>query len=202
MPGFFQRLTARTLGSGTQIVKPIVPSVFANDGAIDPAAAASLWEQAPLPAEQTSARIAADTKPSKRETDRQSEPVPVRETGRQEAGRRPRSLQEAADAIFAQPETQPVLVPVSQAAATANAPAAAHALWRETAQPPNRQTAPVSRRPSETMPKQAPVIRVTIGRVEVRAEFPPPPAPAAPRPAAPPPLTLDQYRRQRDRGLR
>jgi hypothetical protein len=48
----------------------------------------------------------------------------------------------------------------------------------------------------------APIVRVNIGRVEVRAVFPDPP----PRPSGPPPrssaLTLSEYLKQRDGGMR
>jgi hypothetical protein len=50
---------------------------------------------------------------------------------------------------------------------------------------------------------QAPSIRVTIGRIEVRAEFSTPaPAPAPARPARSSPLSLDDYLKQRREGKR
>jgi hypothetical protein len=49
----------------------------------------------------------------------------------------------------------------------------------------------------------APSVRVTIGRVEVRAIAPPPPRPALARPRSPVPrLSLDEYVRLRDEGKR
>jgi hypothetical protein len=51
-------------------------------------------------------------------------------------------------------------------------------------------------------PGAGPTVRVTIGRVEVRALFP---APEAPQPTPPPPdprLTLDEYLKQRREGAR
>jgi hypothetical protein len=45
----------------------------------------------------------------------------------------------------------------------------------------------------------APIIRVTIGRVEVRAVHPPAPAPKPPKPS-PPKLSLEDYLRQRSKG--
>ncbi len=47
-----------------------------------------------------------------------------------------------------------------------------------------------------------PTVRVTIGRVEVRAIFPERRAPQSPRAAAPPTLSLDEYLRQRRGGQR
>lgn len=50
---------------------------------------------------------------------------------------------------------------------------------------------------------RAPVIRVTIGRVDVRAEFPPVPSPRpASAPSRPSTLSLEQYARQRHEGKR
>jgi hypothetical protein len=49
----------------------------------------------------------------------------------------------------------------------------------------------------------APVVRVTIGRIDVRAQFSsPPPAPAATRSARPAALSLDEYLKQRSEGKR
>jgi len=47
----------------------------------------------------------------------------------------------------------------------------------------------------------APIIRVTIGRVEVRALHPPAPAPKPAKPA-PPKLSLEDYLQQREKGSR
>jgi hypothetical protein len=46
------------------------------------------------------------------------------------------------------------------------------------------------------------VVRVTIGRVDVRAQFLPPTAPASPRQIRPAALTLDEYMKQRREGVR
>ena len=55
-----------------------------------------------------------------------------------------------------------------------------------------------NRRAPEGARDQAPIVRVTIGRVEVRAIHPPAPAPKPARPAAPK-LSLDEYLRGRKR---
>ena len=61
------------------------------------------------------------------------------------------------------------------------------------------QEAQVTRQRHE--PDASPALKVTIGRVEVRAVLPPATAPApVPRPA--PQLTLDEYIKQRKQGLR
>lgn len=54
-----------------------------------------------------------------------------------------------------------------------------------------------------TFQAEAPVIRVTIGRVDVRAQFPPPTASNAPaKPKRTSILSLEEYARQRREGLR
>jgi hypothetical protein len=203
MPGFFQKLAARALGTGTQLVKPVVPSVFANDGLIEPAAAPGVAEQTQGSGEQRRVRPLLDPESSTPQTDLPTEPAIARESVRQDASRRPMSLQEAAHAIFAQPDTRPVLVPAEPSPAAA----APSTLPLQRTPQRNGPPAPIgseagARRVAETTPTLPPSIRVTIGRVEVKAEFPAPPAAAAPRSTLPPALTLDEYRRQRDRGLR
>jgi len=199
MPGLFQKLAARTLGSGTQLVKPIVPSVFANDGAIEPASAPLVQEPAPGSPAQGATQPLAEPVPFARKTKTE---IP-RDAVPRSVERKPMSLHDAVEAIFSKEERQPILVPVAPIAAVSNPPTVTPVSPREEAPRVNGQTAPIARRTSETTPKQTPSIRVTIGRVEVKAEFPAPPAaPVASRPALPPALTLDEYRRQRDRGLR
>ena len=53
--------------------------------------------------------------------------------------------------------------------------------------------------PAETA---APIIRVTIGRIDVRAVLPSAPAPTRKAPTASPVLSLDEYLKQRDGGQR
>ena len=60
---------------------------------------------------------------------------------------------------------------------------------------------PHSRRVDHAEPA-APVIRVTIGRVDVRAEFPARPAAPAPVRRPPPTLSLEDYARERREGKR
>lgn len=59
-----------------------------------------------------------------------------------------------------------------------------------------RPVAPIASKPP------APIIRVTIGRVDVRAEFPAQAAPAARRRAEAPSLSLDDYLKLRNEGKR
>jgi hypothetical protein len=55
--------------------------------------------------------------------------------------------------------------------------------------------------PGEERPA-APVVRVSIGRIEVRAVFPAPPSAVRPAAAPRPKLSLDEYLRQRNEGKR
>lgn len=89
----------------------------------------------------------------------------------------------------------------SSSAALPASPAAAPAL---VSAPPAPRTTPAS--PSTTpvvppiaAPAAAPIIRVTIGRVDIRAIHPTPPAPVRASAPAPPPLvSLETYLKQRD----
>jgi hypothetical protein len=56
--------------------------------------------------------------------------------------------------------------------------------------------------PSNVSKPPAPIIRVTIGRVDVRAEFPARATPAAPRKVEAPSLSLEDYLKQRKEGKR
>jgi hypothetical protein len=66
------------------------------------------------------------------------------------------------------------------------------------------QQAPIERRERRAeFEHQAPIVRVTIGRIEVRAEIATPAAaPPAAQPVRAPTLTLDEYLKQRQEGKR
>ena len=59
-----------------------------------------------------------------------------------------------------------------------------------------------SRMPATDSPAAAPVIHVSIGRVEVRAEFPAPAPRPNPRQPQAPKLSIEEYARQRSEGKR
>ena len=63
-----------------------------------------------------------------------------------------------------------------------------------------RVTFPARRQPNE-LQAEPPIVRVTIGRIEVRAETPPPPARKSP-PRSKPTLSLDAYLKERKEGRR
>jgi len=70
-----------------------------------------------------------------------------------------------------------------------------------------RTETPVARRITQRMPPPeapppAPVIRVSIGRIEVRAEFPAAPPRPGPKSSQPPALSIEEYARQRSEGKR
>jgi hypothetical protein len=68
--------------------------------------------------------------------------------------------------------------------------------------PTNPRTMSARRDQASMVERDAPVIRVTIGRIDVRAQFPAPaPAPAA-RHARPAAISLDEYLKQRSEGKR
>jgi hypothetical protein len=69
-------------------------------------------------------------------------------------------------------------------------------------QPENARVDARSRIPSTDSPAAAPVIRVSIGRVEVRAEFPAPAPRPNPRQPQAPKLSIEEYARQRSEGKR
>lgn len=69
--------------------------------------------------------------------------------------------------------------------------------------PTNTRTMPERRDPAAGLESEAPVIRVTIGRIDVRAQFSTPaPFPAAARHVRPAALSLDDYLKQRSEGKR
>jgi len=195
MPGFFQRLAGRTLSMGaTPLVKARVSSVFEKSGAI--------VDSGPGPKTlHTEAAQAAQQQwnPPATELVIQEERTVVRE---QRVEKRALTLQDAVDRIFSTTAVQPILIPQVPVPMEKTIPIPA-----DTAAPSDPQQSlpltptPFMRRLSEPAQKPEPTIRVSIGRVEVRAEFPNP-APTTPRATLPPALTLDEYRRQRDRGLR
>jgi hypothetical protein len=71
-----------------------------------------------------------------------------------------------------------------------------------TVRPTSRVTAARRATPVKQTRDEPPPVRVTIGRIEVRAVVPPPHAPPRPAPRRPAPLSLDEYLEQRRSGRR
>ena len=71
-----------------------------------------------------------------------------------------------------------------------------------TVRPRSRLTTARRAAPAKQIGDQPPAVRVTIGRIEVRAVVPPPQAPPRPAPRGPAPLALDEYLEQRRSGRR
>ena len=129
------------------------------------------------------------------------------------APRSPKRVQASADPgvsadIMPVQKPRPVDSIPRREAVRITAPGLAHEISRTI---PERRAVPLARNsgdraerpvaPIATKP-QAPIIRVTIGRVDVRAEFPAPAAPAATRRAEAPSLSLDDYLKLRNEGRR
>jgi hypothetical protein len=71
-----------------------------------------------------------------------------------------------------------------------------------TVRPASRLTAARRAMPAKQIRDEPPPVRVTIGRIEVRAVVPPPQAAPRPAPRRPAPLSLDEYLEQRRSGRR
>ena len=71
-----------------------------------------------------------------------------------------------------------------------------------TVRPASRLTAARRATPVKQISDEPPPVRVTIGRIEVRAVAPPTQAPPGPAPRRPAPLSLDEYLEQRRSGRR
>jgi hypothetical protein len=99
----------------------------------------------------------------------------------------------------------PASAPVARLEASDPAPGATRVPWEpgsrdhDAVRGPARVAASSADVPRASAP---PPIRVTIGRVDVRAVVPAPQARRAAVPATPPPVSLDEYLRRRDRGDR
>ena len=167
-------------------------------------------------------RPVADDRPLREggsETPHHVEPAPARrgapEKTRHPKPERPPSIPSATEEGPSWPGTARPTVPLAKPAATppreaANAPAGAQAALPavvpktipEGIQQQGERGPMGTRRPEPEPP--APTIRVSIGRIEVRAVTPPPPAPPRRERVGPssPPLSLDDYLKQRGGGRR
>jgi len=81
-------------------------------------------------------------------------------------------------------------------------PAAATPTPRAVVRPTTRRRRSEPAAPRQQVAREAPPVRVTIGRIEVRAVTPAAPAPQRRPPRRPPPLSLDDYLEQRQSGRR
>ena len=220
MSDFLGRMAGRVLGT-LPVAQPLIPSTFALEAgaASEPMVAEIGVQPKTNPAPQIAPpRPHRERLPEARE---KAERVPT-----------PPQAIPAQPTVSVKRETPPPVPHHAEPRETAAAPIAswrpaplhqapAPHEAHSTAPPEPHETLPIlpSQRPSPTaaapridLPRHAaaspaeaapPVIRVTIGRVDVRAEFPPA---AAPRPAparrAAPALSLDDYLKQRSEGKR
>ena len=228
MTHFLARLVERARGTAPR-VEPLLPSRFApalpaTAGAAQPGPGVTVGKNAAPPPRAA----AADSRASKADPETSAGP---RETAANEATRNsphgnkePATSNEESDVPAS---TRALLLPLRRDEAE---PVPSPTMTRSRADPetpsrPGPNPPPTARRhrsPGEGSarssragnasasheppgPAEAPVIRVTIGRIEVRAASPsPPPASRgrAPRAAAGPSLTLDHYLRARQEGRR
>lgn len=180
------------------VAQPIVPPVFASGRQW---AEESIVFQPPAVARQEARR----TDPAPHAV---FEPVPS--VRRAESSAAPRQTDPHADTPTLLPSREPVqhttlplLVP--EPSETASAVVQPHEFKtgivqsRAGMQPQPRRVEPLI--PAEAS-SQAQIVRVSIGRVDVRAEFSPATPARVRRPEPAPTLSLEQYRKQRDGGLR
>jgi hypothetical protein len=211
MPDFLTRLAERTLGFA-EAVQPRIAPLFgsgadlAAEEPVEESAADVLAPQREEPTplvEQAHPRVVSESMPAAA--------IGVNELPAEEPRQAP-SVQAAAripggaarDAVSvpaARQDEPPLLLPRRAAPESV-----AHLATPAAAMPPDVNT-PVESRSLRGHPREEknvgpPTVRVTIGRVEVRAVFPAPevrrPTPATPRPG----LTLDDYLKQRREGTR
>jgi hypothetical protein len=187
---FLSNLIARSFADAPAI-RPRVPSLFeptATEFFDEPELSASLPESESLPAEQ----VAAGKTPSKK-----SRPLAQEHRLRVDAPDR-----ETVPPLVSREKGKLIVPSTSSVSDQDHSDSAKHASeafseTRSLQSSRHERSTPVERRAS----KSAPIIRVTIGRVEVRAVHPPA---ANPKPAKPatPKLSLDDYLRKRARGFR
>jgi hypothetical protein len=231
MSDFLTRLASRALGTAP-VAQPLIPSTFTPTAEPDGISAVSEFSEAeagnergePIPdavVDSQQARIQSpSTLPNTRGSSvRPDPPADPRESRNEEAGH-------AEQLAPRSPEPVPVSAELAVAAASMPAPKTrpGDSIPRREAVPiaasptpeisrtiPDSRAVPLARNsgdraarpvaPIASMPP-APIIRVTIGRVDVRAEFPAQAAPAARRRAEAPSLSLDDYLKLRNEGKR
>ncbi len=243
MPDFLSRLAARTLGL-TPVAQPVVPVMYAAEGA-QPERSPSLGlEEVDKPAVVSGYSPATERQPTHGDSRRldvmpEAPLVPVqrgpvtpathdapyslsagprhRESDFPEAPRVPfQAEREIAPGppIAAETSTSPI----AESRVRAGSPSAVGGeRERVVAAPatPRREMIAETNSPAAGLSSfavqpvsltrrapEAPVIRVNIGRVEVRAEFPPPAARPVTRRSQSSTLSLEEYARQRKEGLR
>jgi hypothetical protein len=203
MPGFFQRLAARTLGAGPPLAQPVVPSLFANGGT---------WGQSTvLVSDQTGGEARQAPDPAAVAERPFSEAcAPLVKSPRSDISRGAPSL-DFDQPVLAPPLPESPRAPISQALLVPIAPVALNAnvakadpriATPETRFEAGNRWGMQARRDPDAAVPHAPSIRVTIGRIEVRAEFPAAAPVRTARSSPSPSLSLEQYQRQRDGGLR
>jgi hypothetical protein len=188
MSEFLSKLIARSF-SDAPVIQPRVPSLF------EPTAIEFFEEtnmSAPL-REVSSVEKTATAKSSANASDALGE----------ERRPKPNALSRQPASANASPETKRLIVPLASSRGEEDHSGSTNQV-SETF--PKTRTFESLRRKDfssveQRSPTSAPIVHVTIGRVEVRAVQPPAPAPK-PAKSAPAKLSLEDYLRERERGAR
>jgi hypothetical protein len=211
MSGLFHRLASRAMGNAA-IAEPIVPSVFApvahtghlemtserTEVAIRPANVSStLPSIEPSQAENAVHKAFDANHPRDREPDRSVEPQTARSS-------EPAKSQPTTPAVRrALPQLINPIVPLQHVIdQSADRPAPQRPAQFLPAATPTQMLPRATRREGEQPDSSSPnVIRVSIGRIDVRAELPAPPSAPPPR-QRPSGMSLDDYAKLRAEGKR
>ena len=208
MSGFLHRLAARTLGAGAPVgrpvVQPMVPSVFANGGTTGLQSAVVPEQPGGERRREANATAPSQSAEIERAADPRSTPDTrgaLREAVHHDL--EPRLLPHAAEEPVLRSLVPPVLVPIAAPAPpVVTAPGGFGLPAPATRAESGNLSRAATRRNPDAPVHQPPTVRVTIGRIDVRAEFPPAAPARQARQSPSPALSLDQYQRQRDGGLR
>jgi hypothetical protein len=219
MTDFLGRIAGRALGT-VPVARPVIPSTFAPQGA-EPESGIGFVAESSVKKRQE-----RDEAPRRLQGEpRRSEPVGI---AREDSHERVRLEQSAKQSVAARrsetaqtetrfDETVAPLVQREQAVDQTKLihEAAGEALRVRSESATNNRGAQVitplavaprreaaAKAPLQAAPAVEQVIHVSIGRVEVRAEFPAPNARPAARRQQPPTLSLDEYMKQRSEGRR
>ena len=219
MSGFLSNLIARSF-SDAPVIQPRVPSLF--ETAADEFLGKPQSSTPPGPLPETTASTSVPQSPSRsspireiatadlianasdrRETERLLKPGERVTEDAAAIAHAPRPKSQTVEVKKVKLETNRVTVPTDsfvdakKDAGRKTPPSQAFSEPRLVHPERRKDFAPAEQRSSAS----APIIRVTIGRVEVRAIHPPAPAPKPAKPA-PPKLSLEDYLQQREKGLR
>jgi hypothetical protein len=188
MAGFLDRLAARTLGTSAA-AKPLVPVSFS------PAQLVS--EPAPDVTPRVSVSRLVEDPRVKRQVEIRTEPEAAREVIHARESAVTREVLSSSETVRVEKEQTRIVVE--------RAPGTFIPVVIPRVEPSLPPAPALARHPQLSLHQAAPagpIVRVSIGRIDVRAELTPAAAARVPVRASAPALSLEAYRRQRDGGLR